>query len=244
MNTKLAATKSKQHWAHFYKDKECTDANETDCIAYDGTFKQNPQWLIDQYVSKGEDDWQAIRFIHANKKTTYTVYRPSTLFILHNKEDYQDIKTAFKGSRSKTYDSYSFHRIPQTNEVDVGGYAFIRYSIWLNRRGDCVTLVSNPSPAAILMASLSIDIVGMAEVDTDKIDLFKNRASEAIEISNLLFRLVNGHVEAALSDDKIKQYPSILKANATAKAAMKEYTDTIKRLLADTWNKFEQVFKR
>ena len=62
-----------KHWATFYGDKECTEEKALDQMDFEGDFHQDLTWLINRFVSKGADDWQAIDVIHANRKESYKI---------------------------------------------------------------------------------------------------------------------------------------------------------------------------
>lgn len=230
---------TKQHWAHFYSDKECTEANETDCIAYDGTFKQDPQWLIDQYVSKGEDDWQAIRFIHANKKTTYTIYRPSTLYIFHS-EPHPTLKSAFKGCKLKKYD---LNKLDTYDTLDYYASRQRLASLCLFiKDNEYLTIVINPSPAAILMAKLIIDSTDdIVEVNDNNVALLESYEKEVTVVANIFLTY---HSQPYPFCDALMHYPEFIKATETFKQAKEAYFTYIKSLKTEIWDKFEKEFKR
>lgn len=162
-------SKKQQHWARIYSDKECTEANERDCIPYEGAFKQDPQSIVDHYLLKlgrhGVDDWQAIRFDHANGKDSYKVYKPdvppykSTLYIFHDNK-HPNLASAFAGY---TLNEYSFADIDRTlfeDKTEETRRIEILLSIVTtldDRNYKYATVVYNPTVQSILTMGFILD---------------------------------------------------------------------------------------
>jgi len=91
------------HRATFYGDKECSEDKALDAMSFDGDLDQDLNWLIDNFVRKGADDWMAIRVDHANGSDSYKIFkedRPpykSILIILHDKK-HPNLAAAFSAS--------------------------------------------------------------------------------------------------------------------------------------------------
>ena len=92
-----------QHCATFYGDKECSDDKALDVMSFDGDLDQDLNWLIDNFVRKGADDWMAIRVDHANGSDSYKIFKEdkppykSILIILHDKK-HPNLAAAFSTS--------------------------------------------------------------------------------------------------------------------------------------------------